>query len=146
MSDIRQQTTLPSQRRVEPEVTGWVGWVFFAGIMMVTIGVVHAIQGLVAIFNDGFLLVRSDDLIVSVNYTGWGWTQLVLGVVVAAAGVALFSGRTWARVIAVLAASVSILINIAFMAAYPWWSLTGIVLDVLVIYAVTVHGREISVS
>ena len=142
MSDIRQQTTIPVQRQTEPTVTGWVGWVFFAGIMMVTIGVIHAIEGLVALFKSSYYLVPSRDLVVSVSYTGWGWFQLVAGVVVAAAGVALFSGRMWARVTAVVVASLSAIVNLAFMSAYPWWSLTALVVDVLVIYAVTVHGAE----
>jgi len=62
--------------------------------------------------------------------------------VVALAGVALFSGSTWARATAVVVASLSAILNLVFVAAYPWWSLTAIAVDVLVIYAVTVHGAE----
>jgi hypothetical protein len=144
MSETRQPApTIPTQRRAEPEVTGWVGWVFFAGIMMVTVGVVHAIQGLVAIFNSGYYVVPSSQLVVSVNYATWGWVHLIGGVVVAAAGVALFSGKTWARATAVVVAGLSALVNLAFISAYPWWAVIAIVLDVFVIYAVTVHGAEV---
>jgi phosphatidylserine synthase len=79
---------------------------------------------------------------VSTSYTAWGWFQLVVGVVVAIAGVALFSGSTWSRVTAVTVAGLSGIVNLMFMSASPWWSLTALALDVLVIYAVTVHGAE----
>ena len=140
MSDIRQQTPIPVQRQSEQPVTGWVGWVFFAGVMMVTIGVIHALEGLVAIFRPAYFLVTDDRLVVAASYTGWGWVQLIAGIVVALAGVALFSGSTWARATAVVVASLSAILNLVFVAAYPWWSLTAIAVDVLVIYAVTVHG------
>lgn len=142
MSDIRQQTPIPVQRQSEQPVTGWVGWVFFAGVMMVTIGVIHALEGVVAIFRPAYFLVTDDRLVVSASYTGWGWVQLIAGIVVALAGVALFSGSTWARATAVVVASLSAILNLVFVAAYPWWSLTAIAVDVLVIYAVTVHGAE----
>lgn len=142
MSDTRQQTSIPVQRQSEQQITGWVGWVFFAGVMMVTIGAIHAIEGLVAIFRPTYFLVAENKLLVTSSYTGWGWFQLIAGIVVALAGIALFSGRTWARATAVVVASLSALVNLIFVSAYPWWSLTAIVVDVVVIYSVTVHGAE----
>ena len=61
---------------------------------------------------------------------------------VALAGVALFSGRMWARVVGVALALLSILANFAFMPAYPLWAITLIFVDTFVIYALVVHGRE----
>ena len=89
-----------SRRAAEP--TGWVGWIAFAGTMMVMVGILHVIQGLVA----------------------------------------LFSGKMWARVIGIILASVSLLVNFAFIAAYPFWSVIVIAMDIFVILALTVHGRE----
>ena len=40
------------------EVTGWAGWVSFAGIMLIMLGIFQAIEGFVAIFDDGYYLVR----------------------------------------------------------------------------------------
>ena len=142
MSDIRQQTPIPVQRQSEPEITGWLGWVFFAGVMMVTIGVIHAIEGLVAIFRPTYFLVTENRLLVTSSYTGWGWFQLIAGIVVALAGIALFSGRTWARATAVVVAGISAIVNLVFVSSYPWWSLTALAVDVVVIYSVTVHGSE----
>jgi hypothetical protein len=68
--------------------------------------------------------------------------HLIAGVVVALAGSAVMIGRMWARVVGVVLAVVSAIANIGFLAAYPVWSTIIIALDVLVIYALVVHGRE----
>lgn len=123
--------------------TMWMGWIAFAGAMMIMLGAFHAIEGLVALFQDSYFLVGKNNLVVHVDYTTWGWVHLLGGVIVALAGVALFSGRMWARIVAVVCAFGSSLINIAFLSAYPIWSTIMITFDVLVIWAVTVHGSEI---
>jgi hypothetical protein len=124
------------------EPTGWVGWIVFAAIMMMLVGSLHAIEGLVAIFKDTYYLVGQSGLVVSADYTVWGWVHLIFGILVAAAGVSLLSGRTWARTVGVIVAAISIWGNFGFTSAYPVWSVIVIALDILVIYALTVHGRE----
>jgi len=123
------------------EVTGWVGWVYFAGFMMMIMGVFQLIAGLTALLNDQFYVVTSKHL-VAFDVTTWGWVQLLLGIVVITAGMSLFSGRTWARVVGVLLASANLVAQFAFVNAYPIWSIIMMVVDVLVIYALTVHGGE----
>jgi hypothetical protein len=132
----------PTHRRGEPEPTGWTGWIGFAAVMMVLLGSFHAIQGLVALFKDDYYLVSDRGLTVHVDYTAWGWTHLILGIVIALAGISLFTGRMWARIVAVLVAMLSAIVNIGFLAAYPVWSTIMIALDILIIWAVMVHGRE----
>jgi hypothetical protein len=128
--------------RKSPEPTGWVGWIVFGAVMMVTVGLFHAFEGFIALFKDSYYLVAKSGLVVSVDYTAWGWVHILAGLVMAGTGVALFTGKMWARVMAVVVALLSVLVNFAFMSAYPWWSALMIAIDVLVIYAVTVHGRE----
>jgi hypothetical protein len=67
---------------------------------------------------------------------------MIAGAVVFAAGLGLFAGQMWARVVGVVLAVASALLNFAFIAAYPFWSTIVIAMDVFVIYALTVHGRE----
>jgi hypothetical protein len=124
-------------------MSGWVGWIVFAGIMMVMLGTFHIIDGLIALFNDEYFLVAKSGLTVHVDYTVWGWVHLIGGVIVIVAGVGLFSGQVWARFIAVPIAMLSALVNIAFLSAYPIWSTIMITIDILVIWAVTVHGGEL---
>lgn len=122
-------------------VTGWVGWVYFAGILMVMLGLFQAIAGLVALLNDEFYLVTERSL-VAFDFTTWGWIHLLLGITIAAAGAAVVNGRSWGRVIAVILAALSALVHFAFVPAYPIWSIASIVLSVVLIYALVVHGSE----
>ena len=126
-----------------PEPSGWVGFIEFAGVLMVLLGLFHAMQGLVALFKDDYFLVAPNRLLVQVDYTTWGWAHLVLGLITCAVGGGLVVGRMWARAVGVVLAIVSALVNAAFLAAYPIWSAIMIALDVLVIWAITVHGREV---
>jgi len=125
----------------KPEVTGWVGWVYFAGFMMVLVGFFQTILGLTALLNDTYLVALEGRLVVF-DYTTWGWIHLLLGIVALVAGTSLFHGSTWARVVAVLFATVSLLSQFAFVSVYPVWSIILMVVNVLVIYALTVHGGE----
>lgn len=119
---------------------GWYGWIAFGGVMMVILGSFHAVAGLIGVFKEEYYLVGKSELVVTVDYTTWGWVHLILGVIVAVAGVALTRGATWARVVAVLTAFLSSLVNLAFMSAYPFWSVIMIAIDFMVIYAVIAHG------
>jgi hypothetical protein len=122
--------------------TGWTGWLAFAGMMMVMLGSFHAFQGFVALLDDDYYLVPKSGLTIHVDYTAWGWIHLVLGSIIALAGFGLLAGQMWARIVAVLTALVSAVVNVAFLAAFPVWSSIMIVLDIVIIWAVMVHGRE----
>jgi hypothetical protein len=122
--------------------TGWVGWGYFAGFMMMLLGVFEGIAGLAAIFKDNFYVVTENKLLVF-DFTTWGWISLILGIIIFMAGLELLRGATWARVMAVFLAGFSFIANMGFIDAYPIWSITMMVIDVLVIYALTVHGAEL---
>lgn len=126
-----------------PPASPWVGWIAFAGVLMVIIGTLHAFQGLIAIFKDEYFVISDSGLAVSLDFTAWGWTHLVVGTIVVIAGLCVMAGQMWARIVGVLLAAWSILVNVAFLAAYPFWSLIMIALAVVVIMALTVHGSEI---
>jgi hypothetical protein len=111
--------------------------------MLVVVGAFQAIDGLVALFKDEVYLVREDGLVVNVDYTAWGWVHLILGIVLVAAGAAIFAGRVWGRTIGVIAAIISAVLNFAYIASYPVWSTLIIALDVLIIYALIAHGGEL---
>ena len=120
--------------------SGWYGMVVFAATMMILLGTFHAIAGLVALFRDDYFLVTQSGLVIDADYTTWGWVHLLLGILVVAAGAALYAGATWARFVAIVIAMLSAIVNLAFLSSYPLWSGIMIAVDVLVIYAVTVHG------
>jgi hypothetical protein len=127
----------------DPDPTGWTGWVVFASFMMIMVGSFQAIEGLVAIFDDGFYHVTESGLVVNVDYTVWGWTHLLLGALLIICGVGVLAGNIVARVVAILLAGLSALVNLVFLEAYPIWGILIITVDVLVIYSLVVHGREL---
>jgi hypothetical protein len=119
-----------------------VGFIIFAGVMMIMLGVFHALEGLTAILKDQFF-VATPNYLYSVDVTTWGWIHLIGGGIVALAGFYVFSGALWARVIGIVLAGLSAIANFLFIPHYPIWSLLMIALDVFVIWALTVHGRDV---
>ncbi|MFC4604800.1 DUF7144 family membrane protein [Rhodococcus kronopolitis] len=107
-----------------------------AAVIMVTVGIVQLFQGIAAVAENQVFVVGLD-YVYKFDLTTWGWIHIGLGVVVAAVGLALFTGAAWARVTAVVVAAISILANFMWLPYYPWWSVLIIALDIVVIWAVT---------
>jgi hypothetical protein len=123
--------------------SGWGGWIVFAAVIMILAGALNAMHGLVAIFDDEWVVFTNrGDLYF--DLTTWGWIHLGIGVAVVLAGFGLFTGNVLARIIAVFLAGLSIIANFLYMPAYPVWALTIIAIDVFVIYALTAHGRDLA--
>ena len=122
--------------------TGWTGWITFAAIMMIIGGSLNLLYGIIAAVNDDWV-VFTNQADVYLDLSEWGWAHIILGTVVLLSGIFLLSGNILARTVAVIVASVNLLVNFFFIPVYPLWALTVIVLDVLVIWAVTAHGREV---
>src|SRR5829696_5873151 len=110
-------------------VTRWTGWVVFGGVMLIVMGGFQITQGLVALFNDGFYAVDPDGLVVEIDYNTWGWIHLVIGLIGVLVGIGLLAGNMAGRVAGVAIAFLSALANLAFISAYPVWSVIVIALD-----------------
>jgi hypothetical protein len=87
--------------------------------------------------------VTAGGLALSVNYTTWGWVHLLLGATILASGFGVLAGNLLARSVGVVLAGVNAVVALLFIAAAPFWGILLITVDVLVIYALTVHGREL---
>lgn len=131
------------QERAEKEMTGWVGWSFFAAVVLILVGAMDIITGFIALFDDGYVVAGGRNGLFVFNATGWGFTVLIIGVALVLAGFAILKGSLWGRVIGVIAAGLSAIAHLSTMRVYPIWSMTIIVICVLVIYALTVHGDEL---
>jgi hypothetical protein len=146
MTDTSRRRSAATHTRYDVEGTAWAGWVVFGGVMLIMMGAFQITQGLVALFDDGFYAVSSNGLVVDIDYNTWGWIHIVIGLVGLAVGIGLLAGNLAARIAGVVIAFPSALVNLAFTSAYPVWSVIVIVLDVIVIYAIIVHGRELKGS
>jgi hypothetical protein len=126
--------------------SGWaVGWTFFAAFMMMMMGIWHAIAGLSAILDDTVLVAGQlgDGYFLKLDSTQWGWIHLLLGILILLAGLGLFTGAVWARTIGVILATISCIGVFAWLPYYPVWGILFIVAGVSVIWALTVHGRDV---
>jgi hypothetical protein len=128
---------------VSKQTTGWAGWAAFAGVFLVIAGVLQAFEGLVALLRPTFYVVTDKGLAV-LNYTSWGWIQIIIGVIVLAAGFAILNGQVWGRVVGVIMAGLSFIANLMFIETYPLWSIILMIVDALIIYALVVHGGELN--
>ena len=129
--------------RAGQQTSGWaVGFILFAAIMMIMVGIFQAIQGIVAIFENEFY-VATRNYTFQFDATTWGWIHLLVGLLVAFAGYGLLSGKTWARLVAITLAALSATANFLFIPYYPFWSLLLITLDIFVIWAVCAHGGDL---
>src|SRR5215208_1622157 len=104
--------------RYDDQPTAWAGWVAFAGVMLIMLGSFQIIQGLVALFDDGFYLVRSNGLVVDVDYNTWGWVHTGIGIIGVLAGLGLLAGNMAARIVGIVIAFLSAIVNLAFLSAY----------------------------
>ena len=143
---------MPQTRRTDARamrdsdsLTTWVGWVAFAGIAMATAGILNLIQGTIAVFNSDYYRPPGTGPIATVDYAVWGWVLVGMGLLLIVTGYGIIFGHTWADIVGVLLAAGNAILHFAFISSYPIWSITAIVFNVIVIYAVTVHGREAKV-
>jgi hypothetical protein len=116
-----------------------IGWIYFAGLLLLLSGIFHAITGLVAIFKDQIYLVNESTLLV-LDYSGWGWAHLILGIILFFVSFSLLAGSIFGRIAGVVLAALSIIANFTFISAFPLWSLLITLLDLLIIYGILVHG------
>jgi hypothetical protein len=134
----------PPGHRARP--AGWVvGLSLFAGVMMILTGVLNAMEGVVALARNEVYAV-TPRYIFAFDLTTWGWIQIILGIVVLAAGVGVLTGQLWGRVVGITIAVLTILANFAFIPYYPVWSLLIIALNVFVIWALCVYNRDAAAS
>jgi hypothetical protein len=131
-----------STRGQERPVSGWaVGFAAFAGAIMLMIGMFHVFAGFAALFNDNFF-TRHSNYTYDISTTEWGWVHLILGIIIAAAGLGIFAGATWARVVGIILALLSAVANFFYIPVYPVWAVLIIALDVVVIWALASIGGE----
>jgi hypothetical protein len=123
-------------------VSGWtIGFAYFAGAIMILIGIYHAISGLGAIIEDEFYVVARNYAF-DLDVTAWGWIHLIGGIIVVLAGIGIYSGATWARTVGIVLAGLSAVANFFYIPYYPVWAVLIIALDIMVILALTAFSRE----
>jgi len=140
MASSNLQSPSPAAR-APTEATGWTGWVAFAAFVMMLSGTLTGIIGFLAVINNNWTMWNNEGAPFGSVYW-WGWWSIFVGIVVFAIGGALLRGSTFARTVAVFVAAGSLISQFFTLNIAPLWSLTVITIDILVIWAVMVHGKE----
>jgi len=120
------------------------GWKIFAGLMILVVGTINVFDGIVGLTQQSYIKqFTNGQLPITNNIKTWSWVVLILGVVMILAGLLIFSGNMFGRVVGVLVASLNLLVQLAYLNHNPFWSFTMILIDLLVIYGLVAHGGRL---
>jgi len=120
------------------------GWVGFAAIFLIVVSVWNMILGLTLIFKDNWI-VFTEDAVVFLDTSAWGWIILATGVLKLFTGMGLMTGRLWARAVAIGLVVLNMIEQIVLIGAAPWWSLATILVSMAILYALIVPADEYAV-
>ena len=127
-------------------VTGWTGWGVFASVLLLIAGIFDLIFGIAAIIGPNTTLVVGEEGLFAVDVAGWGWWHIISGVALVLTSFFLYRGATWARVVAIILVILNAVGQLTLISSQPWLSLAILAVDVLILFALTVHGRELKVK
>jgi hypothetical protein len=116
------------------------GWILFAGIMLMLVGVLNVIWGIAAIGDSSFFI--NDQKYILSNLNTWGWVTLILGAVQIGAAYSIWAGNQFGRWFGIVVAALSAIGALMSIPAYPFWSLAIFAVDILVIYGLAASGGQ----
>jgi len=119
-----------------------VGLITAAAVVLILAGVMHAMQGVVGLATNELYVVTQRWLF-QFDVTTWGWVHIVIGLIGAGTGVGLLYGASWARIVGVVVAAVSVIANFLWLPYYPLWAVIIIAFDLFVIWALIVAWQDI---
>ena len=122
------------------DTTQGLGWVLFAGIMILIAGVLNVIWGIAAI-DDANFFVQDERYIIS-DLNTWGWIILIVGVLQLFAAFSIWAGGAYGRWIGIITASLGAIGALLSIPGFPLWSVSVFFLNLLVIYGLTAYGGQ----
>jgi hypothetical protein len=140
MSTHADERTEARRGRGAPAIEQRSGWVTFAGVMLLIVGVLNVIYGIAAIGDSNFFVNNTRYILSGLNT--WGWVSLILGVIQILAAFSLWGGGLYGRIVGIGAASLSAIAALMSIPAYPLWSLAVFALDVVIIHQIATRGTE----
>ena len=131
-----------SRQQAEPAVAGAggvaSGWMLFAALMLMISGAFNAIDGFVGFFRSTYYVGRP----VGGDLWIYALMWLAFGLLLIAAGSAILAGQSWARWFGIVVVSLNAFLNLFAIGIYPWWSLTMIAVDLLVLWGLSAGWRR----
>jgi hypothetical protein len=116
------------------------GLIIFAAILLLVDGFFNMLYGIAAIANSHVFTANAHYVVG--NLRAWGWATLIISVLQLAAAAGVLAGNQLARWFAVAVVGISAIEMMFFIPAYPFWALTIIVVDVVVLYGLLAYGSR----
>jgi hypothetical protein len=121
-----------------------LGWLLFSSIVLIAAGIMRIFDAIWAWRYDGALPEEFEEAILGDDLASYGWLWLIVGIVLIAAGVAVYGRAQWARWVGIIAAAIVTITAVAWLPFYPVWSLIYILMGILVIYGLSAYGGRLS--
>ncbi len=118
------------------------GWLTFAAVIMFIVGFHNMIYGIASLRDYAVIvnnLTTGDTNVIYADRNFWGWMWIAFGIVEMAIAVGIYMRNEAARWAGIVIASLNAIGQLAFMAAFPVWSVVIIAIDILVIYALLTY-------
>jgi hypothetical protein len=135
-------TQVRYERETQLSPGAWTGRIL-AGTLMIISGVLSILVGLAAIIRGSYFSLTGTYPYHWTVYS-WGWVQIIIGAVVLAAGVSVFTGMLWARIVGVILAVLSAVGAFLFLPYRPIWAIVIIAVDLFMIWALMASGRRVA--
>ena len=113
------------------------GYIAFAGTLFLVLGTFNIIDGIVALAEDDNF---AENELFFGSLALWGVILLILGTLQLVAGGRLFQGRGQLLAIALL--MLNLVAQFFFLPAFPIWSVIIMVVDLILIYGLTMYGEN----
>jgi hypothetical protein len=128
----RKEVPMSSNQLASSKYTGFAA---LAAILMLISGFFRAISGLIGIFGSSDWVTRgyTGYYVTSAKTLAWWW--LIVGVVLILGGLALFQGKNWGRILALIFIGLAAISEFFLLPVYPLWSMLMLVLYALVFVA-----------
>jgi hypothetical protein len=127
-----------ARRSRDPLAGESAGWLAFAGVMLAMAGIMNFIYGIAAV-SSSHVFARDANYVFS-DLKTYGWIVMIIGAVQFAAAFSIFTGTSWGRFVGIVTAGLNGIAQLLYISSYPLLSLSLFALDLLVLYALIVHG------
>ena len=138
---VHQMPALEEEHHVPGRPSPWEGWVTFGALVLVMLGCLNALQGLLALFDEGYFVAQGKELVL-VNYDAWGVILILWGTALLLVGAGLNARREWARWAAIVVVMLDVILQVGFLPSSPLLAVLLITLDVIVVFALTARWEE----
>lgn len=117
------------------------GRVVFAAMLLLLVGTVNIIYGIGAL--DGANIFANGNRYILTDLNTLGWMLILVGALQLGGGLSLMAGKTFGRVLGLVAGSVGAIgALLSITEGYPWWSLAVFALCVYVLHGILVFDDD----